>query len=188
MSGLLRVVLVEQGVPDYEALAAVVNVVERLRLDDDVLLAVTQHDPDVLVLDVRSPGRAFFAALHDIQQTLSIPVVIFSQDDAQETIQAAVDAGVAAYVVDSLHSQRVLPILNTAIARFRRFRSLENELADVKHQLHSRKRIEKAKGIIMMRKQLSEDEAYTLLRQTAMQRNCRLVDIADSIVAAAELL
>jgi response regulator NasT len=114
--------------------------------------------------------------------------VIFSRDDSRTTIELAIEAGVASYVVDSINNQRIKPILETAIARFNHMHRLQSELQQVKTELADRKEIERAKGILMEKKQLSEADAYKLLRRTAMQQNRKLIDIARNIVSASELL
>ena len=103
-------------------------------------------------------------------------------------IEAAIDAGVSAYVVDGLKKERIKPILDTAIRRFRAFERLREELDQARSELSERKRIEKAKGILMRTRGLSEENAYALLRSTAMQKNKRIAEIAESLITAAGLL
>jgi response regulator NasT len=103
-------------------------------------------------------------------------------------IQAAVEAGVSAYVVDGLRKERVKAIVEMAVSRFNAFDRLQRELVEARNELASRKIIERAKGILMKSRQLPEEEAYALLRQTAMNEKRKLVDIAQSVVTAASLL
>ena len=103
-------------------------------------------------------------------------------------IEKAVEAGVSAYVVDGLKKERVKPILDMAISRFNAFSRLTQELEQARSELEDRKIIEQAKGILMRTRNLSEADAYALLRSTAMNQNRRMVDIAQSLVTAAELL
>ena len=103
-------------------------------------------------------------------------------------IEKAVEAGVSAYVVDGLRKERVKPILDMAISRFNAFARLTRELEQARSELEDRKLIEQAKGILMRTRHLSEADAYTLLRSTAMNQNRRMVDIAQSLVTAATLL
>jgi response regulator NasT len=107
-------------------------------------------------------------------------------DDA--SIEAAIDAGVSAYVVDGLRKERIKPILDTAISRFRAFERLRQELDEARSELSERKKIERAKGILMRTRRLSEQDAYALLRSTAMKQNRRIAEIADSLITAAGLL
>ena len=103
-------------------------------------------------------------------------------------IEAAVEAGVSAYVVDGLRKERVKAIVDMAVSRFNAFERLQRELVEARSELASRKIVERAKGILMRTRQLSEEEAYALLRQTAMNEKRKLVDIAQSVVTAASLL
>ncbi|MGD2119343.1 MAG: ANTAR domain-containing protein [Chromatiales bacterium] len=182
------VVLVETGQPDSQLPDNCCQVVAILKQEDDLEAAISQHQPDVVVLDLHSPSPLFFQALKQVQAQQPIPVVIFSRDDTRATIEQAIEAGVMSYVVDSINNQRIKPILETAISRFNHYRRLQQELQQARTELADRKEIERAKGILMEKKQLSEADAYQLLRRTAMQQNRKLVDIARNIVSASELL
>jgi response regulator NasT len=115
-------------------------------------------------------------------------MVMFSQDDNGDTIRRAVQAGVSAYVVDGVQAQRVRPIMEAAIARFGEHRRLQAELDRTRSKLEERKKIERAKGVVMMQRGVGEPAAYALMRKAAMDQNRRLVEIADSIITAADLL
>lgn len=123
-----------------------------------------------------------------IQSAAPSPLVMFAPDQQAHTIQRAVQVGVSAYVVDGVNPARMRSILEAAIARFRQFKALAEELHKTRCQLTERKVIERAKGIVMSQRGLAEDEAYKLMRKTAMDRNKRMVEIADSIIAASDLL
>ena len=109
------------------------------------------------------------------------------QSDA-ESIRLAVDAGVSAYIVDGLKKERIKTILDLCISRFNAFSRLQDELDRARSALDERKVIDRAKGILMKAKGLSEEEAYALMRRTAMNENKRIADLAQSVVTAAELL
>ena len=138
--------------------------------------------------DIDLPSRDTLESLRSVQAADPRPMVMFSQDDNGDTIRRAVQAGVSAYVVDGVQAQRVRPILEAAIARFEQHRRLQAELDRTRSQLEERKKIERAKGIVMMQRGIGEPAAYGLMRKAAMDQNRRLVEIADSIIAAAELL
>ena len=104
------------------------------------------------------------------------------------SIQASVDAGVSAYIVDGLKKERIKPILDLCISRFNAFSKLQDELERTKSALEDRKVIDRAKGILMKLKGLTEDEAYVLLRSTAMREKKKISEIAQSILTASELL
>ncbi len=103
-------------------------------------------------------------------------------------IRSAVEAGVGAYIVDGLRKERVKSILDMAVSRFNAFTQLREELDHVKQELEERKVIERAKGILMKERSLSEEAAYNLLRKAAMNENRRLAEVAQSVVTAARLL
>ena len=184
----IKIVLVERGVPDIEALSEVCEMLTILRPDGDLEDAMRRYRPDVGVLDMPAPAPEFLQQLKTIQQNWPTPVVVFSQDDARETIELAAEAGVMAYVVDSLHVRRIVPILQAAMARFKHYRSLVDELDKTRTELADRKQIDRAKGIIMKQRGLTEDAAYRLMRDAAMAQNKKLADIAENIISAAELL
>jgi two-component system, response regulator / RNA-binding antiterminator len=143
---------------------------------------------DVIIVDMDSPDRDTLEDMRRVSFEQRRPVVMFAQDGKPETIRAAVEAGVAAYVVDGLKPDRVRPVIDVAIARFAQFHELRVELDKARTTLAERKLIEKAKGILMKRRKVEEDEAYRLMRRMAMDQKLKLVDIANKIIEAAELL
>lgn len=155
---------------------------------DDVLTRVQQFNPDVMIIDLEAPGRDTLDSLQTVQSTAPRPIVMFTQDDNGATIARATRAGVSAYVVDGISRKRVRPILDAAIERFQQFRVLADELEKTRAQLEERKVVDKAKGILMTQRGMSEEEAYKALRSLAMNSNKRLADVAEGVVAAAKLL
>lgn len=149
---------------------------------------VEQLAADVIIVDIDSPDRDTLEDMRRVSFEQRRPVVMFAQDGKPETIRAAVEAGVAAYVVDGLTPDRVRPVVDVAIARFAQFHELRSELDKARTTLAERKRIEKAKGILMKRRKVDEDEAYRLMRRMAMDQKARLIDVASKIIEAAELL
>jgi response regulator NasT len=191
--GELRVMLVDESRERSTALAELLqsvgcDVVACLSPDQDLLSQVALHQPDVVIIDIDLPGRDTLESLRTVQVAAPRPMVMFSQDDNGDTIRRAVQAGVSAYVVDGVQSHRVRPILEAAIARFDEHRRLRDELDRARSQLEDRKKIERAKGIIMMQRGIAESAAYGLMRKASMDQNRRLVEVADSIITAAELL
>lgn len=189
----LRVMMVDecrerQLVVAAQLLSADCELVASLTPDDDILPQIMQHQPDVVIIDMDSPGRDTLESLRTVQQSMPRPMVMFSQDDDGETIRQAVAAGVSAYVVDGVQARRVRPIIDAAIARFQQYRALEAELGKTRNQLAERKVIERAKGLLMAQRGLAESDAFGLMRKSAMDQNLRLVDIAQSVIAAADLL
>lgn len=145
-------------------------------------------NPDVIVIDIENPNRDMMEHLFQLTRTISRPIAMFVDRSDTASIEAAVEAGVSAYIVDGLKKERVKPILDMAVRRFNAFSRLQRELADAKSALEERKVVERAKGILMKMRGLSEEDAFSLLRQTAMNEKKKMSDIAQSIVTAAGLL
>ena len=164
------------------------DVVACLSPDEDLLQQVARHRPDVVIIDIDLPSRDTLESLRIVQAANPRPMVMFSQDDNGDTIRRAVQAGVSAYVVDGLQANRVRPILDAAIATFDEYRRLQGELERTRSELADRKKIERAKGIVMTQRGIDEPAAYRMMRKAAMDQNRRLVEIADSIIAAEALL
>jgi response regulator NasT len=149
---------------------------------------VREVEPDVIIIDRESPDRDTLEHVCSVTRDQPRPIVFFTQDGDRATIQAAVRAGVSAYVVGGMSAERVRPILDVAMARFDEFQAMRQELDQTKTNLAERKQIERAKGIVMKSRNVDEEEAYGLLRKLAMDRNQRLAQVAENVIAMAELL
>ncbi|KFC64040.1 putative two-component response regulator:antitermination factor NasT [Bosea sp. LC85] len=160
----------------------------RMDATHGLVAAIEAHDPDVVVIDLEDPSRDALADMFLVSQHVKRPITMFVDQSDAASIEAAVEAGVSAYIVDGLKKERLKPILQTCISRFNAFRKLREELDDVRSQLDDRKQIDRAKGIVMRLKGLAEEEAYALMRRTAMNEKRKLVEIARSIITAAEVL
>jgi response regulator NasT len=145
-------------------------------------------DPDVVVIDLENPSRDVLEQMFQVSRIVKRPIAMFVDQSDKATIDAAIDAGVSAYIVDGLKKERVRPILEMTISRFRAFDALRHELETAKSALRERKLIERAKGLLMKTKGLDEEAAYTLLRRTAMNQNRRIGEIAESLISAYDLL
>jgi response regulator NasT len=148
---------------------------------------VYRIDPDVILIDLENPSRDVLEQMFQVSRIVRRPTAMFVDQSDRATIEAAVDAGVSAYIVDGLKKERVKHILDLCISRFNAFARLQGELDRAKSELEARKVIDRAKGILMKRKGLSEEDAYTLLRTTAMNEKRKIADIAQSVITAAEL-
>ena len=155
---------------------------------DDLAGVVREAQPDVIIIDVDSPSRDTLESLRAINRDLPRPIVMFVDHSDSNTIEQAMKAGVSAYVIDGLNAQRIKPVIDVAIARFKEFQLLRNELERTKTSLQDRKTIERAKGILMEQRRISEDEAYRALRRLAMEQNRRLVDVTAQLIAFAQVL
>jgi len=153
-----------------------------------VARTVEAISPDVVVIDLENPNRDRLEHFFSLSRALQRPIAMFVDRSDTSSIEAAVAAGVSAYVVDGLRKERVKPILDMAISRFKAFSALRRELEEARNELEERKIIEQAKGILMRSRGLAEADAYALLRKTAMNQNRRIAEIAQSLVTAAGLL
>ena len=179
----IRASIIEEGL--REAGHTKVTVVHEV---NGIARIIETLQPDVIVIDIENPNRDMMEHLFQLTRTVGRPIAMFVDRSDTASIEAAVDAGVSAYIVDGLKKERVKPILDMAVSRFNAFSRLQRELADAKSALEERKVIERAKGILMKMRGLSEEQAFALLRQTAMNEKKKISDIAQSVVTAAGLL
>lgn len=174
----LRIGLLEGGYNIVAVLPADPFLPERLR----------QIDPDMVIVDAESQARDTLEHVVIATRDERRPIVLFTNDADTSHVGDAIAAGVTAYVVAGLEPERVRPVLDVAMARFRHEESMRRELADARTQLSERKLIDRAKGILMSRQGLSEEQAYAKLRKSAMDRGVKLAEIAQRILDAADLL
>lgn len=189
----MRVMLVDdaaarRGVLEAALCAQGHRVIAHLDTQADLLHEVRSHQPDVIVIDVDAPGGDTLKSLDRIHRDVPRPIVMFSGDGDPESIKRAVRAGVSAYVVDGLDVARLQSIIDVAVARFDEYHILRRELDDTRTRLADRQDVEKAKGLLMRKRQLTEEAAYALLRKVAMDRNLRLGEAARIVIAASEAL
>lgn len=163
--------------------------VQVVRIDDTghLLARVYAIDPDVILIDLENPSRDVLEQMFQVSRAVRRPVAMFVDQSDKASIEAAVDAGVSAYIVGGLRKDRVQNILDLCVSRFNAFARLQDELDRTRSALDERKAIDRAKGILMAAKKLSEDAAYALLRKTAMNENKKIAEVAQSVITAAEL-
>jgi two-component system, response regulator / RNA-binding antiterminator len=145
-------------------------------------------DPDVILIDLENPSRDVLEQMFHVSRIVKRPIAMFVDQSDRDTTKAAVEAGVSAYIVGGLRKERVKDILELCISRFNAVARLQEELESTRNQLEARKTIDRAKGILMQLKGLSEEDAYALLRRTAMNEKRKIADVAQSVITAAELL
>nr|WP_272884861.1 ANTAR domain-containing protein [Candidatus Rhodoblastus alkanivorans] len=145
-------------------------------------------DPDIVLIDLENPNRDVLEQMIRISGANARPVAMFADSSDSAMINAAIDAGVSAYVVDGLRKERVKNIVDLSVSRFNAFARLREELAHVQGQLADRKAIDQAKGLVMKAKNISEEQAYAMMRKVAMNEGKKIAEIARSIITAAELL
>ena len=179
----IRASIIEAGLRDagHERVTVVHDVI-------GIAKRIAELEPDVIVIDLENPNRDMLENMFQLSRAVKRPIAMFVDRSDQASIEAAVDAGVSAYVVDGLRQERVKPILDMAIIRFNAFSHMARELEAARSELEGRKAIDRAKGILMKSRGLSEEAAYALLRKTAMNQNRKISEIAQSLVVAAGLL
>ncbi|MDO9166897.1 MAG: ANTAR domain-containing protein [Rhodoferax sp.] len=181
----LRIGLLENGFNLIASLPADVFLSER----------IAQLQPDLIIVDAESDARD--ALEHVVMATRDErrPIVMFTNDDDTRHVKDAVAAGVSAYIVAGLSADRIRPILDVALARFEHEQALLQTLAstqserdELSAELKDRKLIDRAKGLLMQRQNLSEDEAFKKMRKTAMDKGLKLADVAQRMLDVADLL
>jgi response regulator NasT len=184
----LRILLIDENRQRAESLVSALNnsryKVSHLASPSlSLLKQVDEIQPDIIVIDIESPSRDILESLSAISHYNPKPVVMFSAEQDTDTINQSIQSGVSAYVVGNLQTDRVKPILDAAVARFREFQKLKEELSDTKQQLASRNLIDEAKRLLMKKKKLSEDSAFKAMRNTAMNTGQKLDDVAKTLIS-----
>jgi response regulator NasT len=192
MDASLKIVIVDDSpvraaiLQDGLCESGYVNVV-RIENTRDLLARIYAIDPDVILIDLENPSRDVLEQMFQVSRAVKRPIAMFVDQTDTASIQASVDAGVSAYIVDGLKKERMKHILDLCISRFNAFSRLQTELDQTRSALAERKVIDRAKGMLMKAKNLTEDEAYALLRKTAMNENRKIAEIAQSVITAAEM-
>ena len=179
----IRAAILEEGLREA-GYTEVVQVNEMQSL----LARISALDPDIIVIDLQNPSRDSLEQMFQVSRAVRRPIAMFVDQSDSSMIQASVDAGVSAYIVDGLKKERIKPILDLCVSRFNAFAKLQDELDRTRNALEERKVIDRAKGILMKLKGLTEEEAYVLMRSTAMREKKKIGEIAQSILTASELL
>lgn len=179
----LRRAIIEEGLRD-----AGLHQIKLVSDMNGLVEKIYSFDPDVLLIDLENPSRDVLEQMFQVSRLVRRPIAMFVDKSDGPTIDAAIDAGVSAYIVDGLRKERVRPILETTISRFRAFDRLRSELEETKSALKDRKTIEKAKGILMKTRGLDEEAAYAALRRQAMTTGNRIADVAAALISTYNLL
>jgi response regulator NasT len=188
----LRILIVDQNVTRATILedglrdAGHVDVIV-VRDMQNLLKRIVDAAPDVIFMDLENPNRDVLEQMFQVSRVVQRPIAMFVDKSDAAMTEAAVVAGVSAYVVDGLKKERIKSILELTISRFRAFNQLREELDSARQQLDERKLVDRAKGILMKQRNLSEEAAYSLMRKTAMNENLKLSEVAQSIVTTAKM-
>ena len=179
----IRAAILKEGLRD-----AGFTSVEHIPEMHNLLARIYALDPDVILIDLENPSRDTLEQMFQVSRAVRRPIAMFVDQSDAASIQQSVEAGVSAYIVDGLRKERIKPILDLCISRFNAFSKLQDELDRTKSALEDRKILDRAKGLLMKAKGLTEDEAYVLIRSTAMREKKKIGEIAQSIITAAESL
>jgi response regulator NasT len=174
----LRIGLLESGYDIVASLPADIFLPER----------IAQIQPDMIIIDSESDARDVLEHIVIATRDERRPIVMFTDDATASSMESAIAAGVSAYIVAGLQAERVKPVLDVALARFRREQKLLDELTDTRRQLAERKLVERAKGLLMARSGLTEEQAYQKLRTMAMNKKLKLAEVAQRILDVEDLL
>ncbi|MBD3822106.1 MAG: ANTAR domain-containing protein [Thiotrichales bacterium] len=162
------------------------DVIARVEPGPSLLAKVAQIMPDMIVIDTESPDRDILESMYLLNEHNPLPVVMFADEDNETVIQEAIKSGVSGYIVKSVDMERVKPIMSVAIARFREYQALKDELKQTKSELEQNKLIDKAKRLLMQQKGVTEQEAYEAIRKRSMDSNQKLYEVAETIISVLE--
>jgi len=193
MSDRLSIIVVE---PDRDRAIMIVDSLREAGDNDITVISevsslprrISELSPDVVIVDLTNPTRDMLEELTLASSPLDRPVAMFVDQSDDSLTKAAIEAGVSAYVVDDLRPERLHPVISAAVTRFNMFRRMREELAETKRALEERKVIDRAKGVLMKARGVGEDEAYAILRKSAMDKGKRISEVATALVTAADLL
>jgi len=182
-SNAVRASVLEDGLKEagYENVVFIRDMANLLR-------RIVDLDPEVILIDLENPNREVLEQTFQVSRCVQRPIAIFVDQSDSGMIEAAVEAGVGAYVVDGLRKERVRAVLDMAVSRFNALSRLQDELDRTRQALEERKIIERAKGILMKVRGLDESEAYDVMRKAAMNENRRVSEVARSVVTVSRLL
>ncbi len=176
--GSLRTALVQAGCDVVEEVSSALMIPKR----------VAELKADVVMIDTESPSRDVLEQICVMTQDAPRPIVMVSEDTQPAAIKAAIKAGVSAYVVEDIDAGRLSAVLEVAQARFEQDQALMSQIRQAESKLNERKVVERAKGLLMQLRSMSESEAYHAMRKMAMDRNIRIIDVAQKLLAMNELL
>lgn len=176
--GRLRAALIQAGCEIVEEVSSALMIPKK----------VAELRADVVIIDTESPSRDVLEQICVVTQDEPRPIVMVSEDTQPAAIKAAIKAGVSAYVVEDIDQHRLSAVLEIAQARFEMDQSLMQQIRQAESRLNERKVVERAKGLLMQLRSMSETEAYHAMRKIAMDRNIRIIDVAQKLLSMNELL
>jgi AmiR/NasT family two-component response regulator len=160
------------------------EVVAEAQDGEEAVRLAREREPDLAILDIKMPGLDGISAARQIVQERPIPIVLLTAYSELELVERATEAGVFAYLIKPVTEEELLPVILLARKRFEEFRVLQGEVEDLRQALEARKLIERAKGILMKRLGISEQEAFRRMQVQSQKENRKLVEIARAIITA----
>jgi len=164
------------------------NVVAEASTGNEAVMLAASALPDLAILDIKMPVMDGIEAAEKITQARPIPIILLTAYDEAQLVERAAQANISAYLMKPVAEEDLLPAIALALARFRQFQALHREVADLREALEARKTIERAKGILMRRLNLTEEEAFRRLQKQSQDSNRRLAQVAEAIVMADQFL
>ena len=153
----------------------------------EAVLLAAEHQPDLALLDIKMPDMDGIEAARRITARQPIPILLISAHSEQELAERADQVGVFAYLVKPVTARELRPALLLARSRFHEFQLLRQEVDDLRQALETRKLVERAKGILMRRLHLSEEEAFRRLQKRSQDENRKMREVAQAIITADEM-
>lgn len=193
LKGIASVLLVEEQISGNSILKRALldfdyTVTQHITPSNNLVEYIDKYSPDILVMGINLPTQKTLNELAEISQLSPLPIIIFAEQDTPNVIQTSIKSGVSAYVINEIQPQRLKSIITVAQERFKEYQALRNELENTKAQLESRKLIERAKGLIMQQKNISEQAAYKTLRKMAMDNGHSLAIVAKNVIDVFQLI
>jgi response regulator NasT len=155
--------------------------------EEAVALAYSRR-PDLAILDIKMPMMDGIEAAQRITQSHPIPIILLTAYSEEQLVERAAQANISAYLMKPVAEEDLMPAITLALTRFRQFQALHREVADLREALEARKLIERAKGVLMRRLNLTEEEAFRRLQRQSQETNRKLAQVAEAIVVADQML
>ncbi|WP_319557884.1 ANTAR domain-containing response regulator [Thiomicrorhabdus sp.] len=192
MAEMMKVMLVDNESARSALLAQALadhgyKVVARVQPSPNLLAMVARYMPDMVVIDTDSPDRDILESMSLLNEHNPLPVVMFADEDNETVIQEAIRSGVSGYIVRDVDKERVKSVMNVAVARFREYQALKNELKVTQNELEESRLIDKAKRLLMKQKGATEAHAYESIRKMSMETNKPMGEVAKNIISVLEL-
>jgi AmiR/NasT family two-component response regulator len=164
------------------------KVVAEASTGSEAVALAESHQPDLAILDIKMPVMDGIEAAERITQAHPIPIILLTAYSEAQLVERAAQANISAYLMKPVSEEDLLPAITLALTRFKQFQALRQEIVDLREALEARKTIERAKGILMRRLNLSEDEAFRRLQRQSQESNRKLAQVAEAIVVADQML